>query len=215
MIRRGRPRWRRGLIRLADPAGYPATHNRLPPRYRTNRPPTTAEGQPVSPPPSKEADYRSAVGDGEVCRRVGGFFGDGVDQGRAGGGFCANRPPTPATEACCGCIAAERPTADGVGRRPCGPQVPGDLDGWRGSDCHRHAFGPRTVFRSNVVRPSPRLCNSAVARAADGRRSHRRGRRQHHCSSPGRLSYLLACRFGVPPGRRLLRGRVAAIAASV
>ncbi len=92
MIRRGRPRWRRGLIRLADPAGYPATHNRLPPRYRTNRPPTTAEGQPVSPPPSKEADYRSAVGDGEVCRRVGGFFGGRGGSGPGRGGVL--REPT-------------------------------------------------------------------------------------------------------------------------
>ncbi len=83
----GWPRWRRGLIRLADPALYPATHNSVRPRYCAERPPTPTKDQ-----PSRRHPPRKRIGerDPQAARGAAAGFADssprgGSRAGRSGG----------------------------------------------------------------------------------------------------------------------------------
>ncbi len=66
------------------PAWYPATHNRVRPRYCANRPPTPTKDQPVSPPTSEEAMVDR---DPQVARAAAAGFADS-----SGMGWIAGRP---------------------------------------------------------------------------------------------------------------------------
>ncbi len=82
---------RSGRVSSSSTNGRHAPHRTTP--YVRGTAPSDREDQPVPPPPSKEPGRsivirrrRGAMGDGEICRRVRGFFGDGVDRYQHGQG---------------------------------------------------------------------------------------------------------------------------------
>ncbi len=83
---------------LAWPIRPGIPHCRTPYVRGSARPTAATFAWPIRPGIKFIDERPPPTGDGEVCRRVRGFFAEGWIEGGPGVGFCANRPPTPAED---------------------------------------------------------------------------------------------------------------------